>query len=343
MPASYSWRSTQTVTIERSARVLLWTAAALATGLTALTLLTYWRDIDAAETRIASGSRIANTPCGPIEYATLGEGPPVLVVHGAGGGFDQGLEFGRPLAGLGYRVIAVSRFGYLRTPMPADASPAAQADAYACLLDALNVPKAAVLGGSAGVHSSLEFCLRHGPRCAAMALLVPALIAARPVTAPRLPPVAPPGSLVGRIVGSDFLFWLNTKIARDLLLERLFATPIRDFENAPPAERERILRVMRIALPMNRRREGLWNDIRIVTSPAPQGLERISAPTIVFAVEDDLFQTYAASRALAARIPGARFIGFPTGGHLWVGREDELVSRLVAFLRTSSDSAWRVP
>jgi membrane protease YdiL (CAAX protease family) len=39
---------------------------------------------------------------------------------------------------------------YLGTPMPADASAAAQADAHVCLLDALGIAKAAVMGGSAG-------------------------------------------------------------------------------------------------------------------------------------------------------------------------------------------------
>jgi len=48
------------------------------------------------------------------------------------------------------RVIAMSRFGYLRTPRPADASPEAQADAHICLLDALGITKAVVMGVSAG-------------------------------------------------------------------------------------------------------------------------------------------------------------------------------------------------
>ena len=47
-------------------------------------------------------------------------------------------------------MIAMSRFGYLRTPMPADASPEAQADAHVCLLDALGIGKTAAMGGSAG-------------------------------------------------------------------------------------------------------------------------------------------------------------------------------------------------
>jgi 2-hydroxy-6-oxonona-2,4-dienedioate hydrolase len=94
-------------------------AGALLAGFGVLVYSKYSRDIRAARTRISSGSKLVDTPCGPIEYAEAGNGPPVLVIHGAGGGFDQGLELAQPLIDAGFRVIAVSRFGYLRTPMPA--------------------------------------------------------------------------------------------------------------------------------------------------------------------------------------------------------------------------------
>jgi hypothetical protein len=38
----------------------------------------------------------------------------------------------------------MSRFGYLRTPLPSDPSAAAQADAHACPLDALGIRHAAL-------------------------------------------------------------------------------------------------------------------------------------------------------------------------------------------------------
>src|SRR5690606_29987722 len=91
----------------------------------------YHRDLSAARARIASGSAMAMTKCGPIEYAEVGQGPAVLLVHGAGGGWNQGWQIAEDLARRGHRVVAMSRFGYLRTPMPADASPEAQADAHA--------------------------------------------------------------------------------------------------------------------------------------------------------------------------------------------------------------------
>jgi pimeloyl-ACP methyl ester carboxylesterase len=47
-------------------------------------------------------------------------------------------------------VIAPSRFGYLGSSLPAGATPADQADAYAVLLDALGIERTAVVGCSTG-------------------------------------------------------------------------------------------------------------------------------------------------------------------------------------------------
>lgn len=113
----------------------------------------YRDDIVPARECIGSGSEVAQTAGGPVEYAVAGDGPPILVVHGAGGGSDQGLDIGADLAKRGFRIIAVSRFGYLRTPLPDNASAEAQADAHACLLDALSIPRAAFFGASAGAPS----------------------------------------------------------------------------------------------------------------------------------------------------------------------------------------------
>jgi 2-hydroxy-6-oxonona-2,4-dienedioate hydrolase len=67
--------------------------------------LAYRRDLKASRERLRGASRIIETACGPIEYAEAGEGAPILMIHGAGGGFDQGLETGRMLVSQGFRVI----------------------------------------------------------------------------------------------------------------------------------------------------------------------------------------------------------------------------------------------
>src|SRR5262245_11041439 len=166
------------------------------------------REQRANRDRLRGKSRVVDTQCGPIEYAEIGNGPTVLVVHGAGGGFDQGMEFAEPIAAGGFHVVAMSRFGYLRTPMPPDASPAAQADAHAALLDALGIPRAAVLGASAGAPSALQFALRHPGRCWGLGILVP--MAFRPMVEPVVMPSPshPAQKLLMFLVGSDVVFWI---------------------------------------------------------------------------------------------------------------------------------------
>ena len=60
-------------------------AGILATAIVAVTALIYSRfrrDIRVAQERLqSSGSQVIDTACGQIEYATFGEGYPVLVLH----------------------------------------------------------------------------------------------------------------------------------------------------------------------------------------------------------------------------------------------------------------------
>ena len=214
--------------------------AIVVVGLSASIYTSYLRDIHRAQERISIGSRIAETRCGPIEYGVGGDGPPVLFVHGAGGGFDQGLDFGRTLVASGFRVIAMSRFGYLRTPLPADASAAAQADAHACLLDALGIPYAAVIGGSAGAPSSLQLALRHPDRVSRLVLVVPALYVPRAGGEPSLQTPARTEFLFETALKSDFLFWAAIRLVRRTMLHAILATPPEIVDEASAEERARV-------------------------------------------------------------------------------------------------------
>ena len=98
-------------------------AAGAATG--AVAYGRYLRDIRQLRLQIERGGTLVETGAGTIEYGEKGSGEPLLMIHGAGGGYDQGLLVGRDVGD--FRVIAPSRFGYLRTPVPDDSSPAAQA------------------------------------------------------------------------------------------------------------------------------------------------------------------------------------------------------------------------
>ena len=134
------------------------------------TELSYQLYITSIQQQTLSGSKMINTPHGLIEYADVGEGYPVLVSHGGLMGYDQ-IESVRQILGNGsFRLIVPSRFGYLRTPMPPNASVAAQADAFADLLDTLNVSKVIVIGFSFGGPAAVQFALRYPDRTSALVM-----------------------------------------------------------------------------------------------------------------------------------------------------------------------------
>jgi len=308
-------------------------AAALALG---LGYAWFARDVELATQRVRQVSRIAATACGPVEYAEMGTGPAVLLVHGAGGGFDQGMEFGAELARHGYRVIAMSRFGYLRTPLPEDATPEAQADAHACLLDALGIRRAAIAGVSAGAPSSLQFAIRHPERTSALALLVPLAYV------PRESPPAPPSRLARfmyeRAIRSDFLYWLALRVAPGLVVNTILATPPQVVARASTDERERVEALMEHILPLGLRQAGLLNDARVAQTLGPYPLEKISAPTLVISLADDLYGTFESARYTASQIRGARFIGYEHGGHVWVGHYSAVLHELASLLGSGKEN-----
>jgi 2-hydroxy-6-oxonona-2,4-dienedioate hydrolase len=310
-------------------------ATAIAPVLLVAVSLVWWRfdhDIARATARATQGSLLAATRCGPIEYQEAGSGVPLLMVHGSGGGHDQGMAFAGSLAQQGVRVIAMSRFGYLRTPMPADASPGAQADAHVCLLDALGIGKTAVMGGSAGAPSAMQMAIRHPDRLSALVLMVP--LAWKPAaltdSAPTLPPFVE--AALTTLVSSDFLFWAGLHIARNQLIDLVLATPPEQIATASPSERARVNAMLDNILPVSARASGLASDSLLGKSLQRYPLESIQAPTLVISARDDGYGTYASAQYTASQIRKAKFVGFDHGGHAWVGHDDEVQAEILKLL-----------
>jgi 2-hydroxy-6-oxonona-2,4-dienedioate hydrolase len=308
-------------------------AVVVVLGLIAVvTFVSYQQDIRAARERVAAGGVIIDTLCGPIEYAEAGSGQPLLMVHGAGGGYDQGLEFTGGLAASGFRIIAVSRFGYLGTPLPADASAAAQADAHACLLDALGVARASVLGGSAGAPSSVQFALRHPERVHALVLLVPALYVPRAEDAPSVSPPSGLEFVFATALRFDFLFWAVLKVAPRAMIATALATDPALVDQADADEQARVNRMLATILPVSVRRLGLLNDSAVLVNVERYPLEQVTAPTLLISLEDDRYGTWTIARYTASQIPDATFMSFAQGGHVWVGHHQTIIKGISDFL-----------
>jgi pimeloyl-ACP methyl ester carboxylesterase len=309
-------------------------------GLTSLGGLGAWSAIHAAfsadmaraRARLEGMSTVFNSRFGQMEYAVAGQGPPCMMIHGTGGGFDQGLAFARPLIVAGWRIVSPSRFGYLRSTNPQDPSLENQADALADLLDELGFARLPVIGGSAGALSALQFAIRHPDRCSALVAVVPATFV--PGRSPQ-----PPGMIAQAIMEyglkSDFLFWAGTKLAKDEMIAALLATDPDIVRGASASEQARVSSILQDILPVSMRSAGLANDAIQAGTPQPMPIEKITVPTLAISLEDDRFGTAAAARHIANTVKDAQLIIYPSGGHIWVGHDRELFEAIDTFLKAT--------
>jgi pimeloyl-ACP methyl ester carboxylesterase len=267
--------------------IVLLAAAVISCGIYA----PFHHDLERARAAVRDGGLSIETDAGRIEYAERGDGPALLSIHGAGGGYDQGLSLAAGLVGDGNWVIAPSRFGYLGTPEPADISPAAQADAHAALLEALGVQEAIVVGTSAGALSAMELALRRPDMVKALILLVPASYSPdNPVTIEESGGNAFAFWVVNN--GGDFAWWATERLSPSVL-NQFVGTPPAIVAAAPRAEQERVAETLSAMQPLSARARGINIDSMGDMSSRP--LEQIRAPTLVISARDDLFNTASAA------------------------------------------------
>ncbi len=288
------------------------------------------RDLASARARLAGRSKTIETPFGTLEYAVMGEGEPMLVVHGAGGGFDQGIDMTGAVAGRGYRLIAPSRFGYLRSTMPGNATTAMQADACAELLDRLGIDKVVVVGISAGAWSSMQFAIRHPERCRALVLLVPAnyLPAGTSIHG---------GAVVRAIFNSDFVAWAALKMMPVMpggMTRMMLGADTAVVRAADANEKARVQQVLEHLLPVSPRIAGMNFDIKTAATHEPYSIEKIACPVLTISAEDDRFGTANRAMYIAAGVRDGRAILFPTGGHALVGHYADVLNEIISFLQT---------
>jgi pimeloyl-ACP methyl ester carboxylesterase len=154
---------------------------------------------------------------------------------------------------------------------------------------------------------------------------------------PGRPAPRPPNALAAAIIRhglrSDLLFWLGTTLAEDAMIASLLATDPALVHAAAPAEQARVRAILRGILPVSARAQGLIEDGLRAGDPPPMDLGRITAPTLALSLADDRFDTLAAARHIAATVPDARLVSYPTGGHVWVGHDAEVFAEIDRFLR----------
>jgi pimeloyl-ACP methyl ester carboxylesterase len=267
----------------------------------------------AAIEQLEASSRVANTARGPVEYAEIGNAdrPTILAIHGRPGGYDQGLAMARSLGEELARWIAVSRPGYLRTPIETGRTPAEQADAYAALLDTLGIGRAVVVGLSAGGPSSHQFALRHGDRCRGVVLV--SAVSRRKVGRERTPAQKIYDAV---IAPSDGLAWFIYRVC----------TPL-----ASPEVRQTLGSALLLSESMRGtgRRNDLIQNEELPQEP-PSG---IRVPALIIHGTADRVVPMAHAEAALRAIPGAKLIRIDRGGHsMFITRAGEIKPHFAEFL-----------
>jgi 2-hydroxy-6-oxonona-2,4-dienedioate hydrolase len=310
-------------------RYILFVTLAVLFGAATSVYLIFSRDMTDARARLVGRSTTIGTSVGILEYSVKGEGEPMLTIHGAGGGFDQGLDLTAAMIGSGFQLIAPSRFGYLRSTMPDSPTTAMQADAYAQLLDSLGIHEVVVFGSSAGAWSALQFAIRYPQHCRALVLLAPAgyLPAGTDID---------DGAVVRAIFSSDFLAWAALKVMPLMpgkMTPMMLGTDDAVVRAADPDEKARVSQVLDHLLPVSPRARGMQFDIKTVGTREPYPIEKITCPVLTISAEDDRFGTAIRSRETATKVADGRAIIFPTGGHALVGHYADAMREITSFLR----------
>jgi len=264
-------------------------------------------------------SQIADTALGPVEFATSGEGTPVLVVHGSPGGVDQGAIWARFLDGAGVKAIVMSRLGYLGTELGDRRTIDQQADLHAALLDHLGIERAGVVAWSGGGPSTYRLAVRHPDRVSGLVMLDAVSAAYTPAKEgidERLMFSTRLGEWMLRTMAAhapSALVTSTLKAEGELTkeqLENLAAEVLLD------DEKKRFVLDLALTVTHRGRQAGLDNDWEQFGAIDSLELARITAPALIVhgTADTDVSPDHGAHAA--ATIPGAELLALETGTHL---------------------------
>lgn len=276
--------------------------------------------------------QMVKTVLGVIEYIDIGDGPVVVTVHGAMGGYDQSLFLAQTIGGQNYRYLAISRPGYLGTPMRSGKTPAQQADLIAALLDNLGIAKVGVMAVSGGGPSAVEFGLRHADRCTGLVLVS--------TCADKVDMPIPFAFTLMKFLArwSWFGAYFRRKAASDLVAtaKRSIRDPEILMRTVNDTETWPLFSTMMLSTydRMGQRIAGTENDIHI-TRTATYPLERLTVPVlIVHGTDDPLVQYDLHATTYARRVPQAELLTVEGGEHVAIFTHRNLVrAKVTAFMQ----------
>lgn len=250
-----------------------------------------WVDVD--------GARVVS--------AEIGEGPPVLMVHGLGGCWQNWIENLVPLAERGHRAIAIDLPGFGSSPMPPwEISIPAYGRFLDTLAETLDLDGCTLVGNSMGGFISAEAAIR-GPEWFERLVLVSSAGISH-ATMRREPALA---GARAAVMANPLLRALDVPSMRRPGLRR---AAYKGIIHRPEILRPELLtELMGPSI-------GAPGYLPAVSALAGYDLldrlERIRVPTLVIWGRDDLFVPASDAAGFMERIPDAELVVFDECGHM---------------------------
>lgn len=294
--------------------VLRWAVAASLVA-TVLVSTVFIRDMNRAYERVRAKATVVSSAFGNIEFTEAGSGPAVLVIHGSGGGYDQGELIAEAVLGDQFHAITPSRFGYLGSSFHEGATWDDQAHAYAHLLDHLGIKKVAVVAMSQGGPSALLFAVLYPERVSSLTLISCGVVA---LSTEDQAEANEKGNRLVTIFKHDLLYWGISKLFKKQLMGLIGANS-EVIAGLTPDQRQLFEHFIDYMNPVSPRSAGASFDNK-ATMPGER-IAAITAPTLILHAVDDGLQLYHNAEFAAATIPNAELVSFDKGGHFIIGTE----------------------
>ncbi|WP_242090988.1 alpha/beta hydrolase [Curtobacterium sp. DN_7.5] len=252
-----------------------------------------------------------------------GEGQPVLVLHGTPGGVDTADVMARFLPSDGFRVVTVSRPGYLGTPVRHGRSSLDDdADRAVALLDRLGIERVGVLAWSGGGPSAYRLAIQHPER-------VSSLVVAAGLSARWAPPRATPAEwFVTQTRPGAAISALAARVAPAAVVRSAVAgvsslrgdaldAHVRDVM-ADPVRRRFVLDLAATGNSSGPHRDGWRNDVENLGAITTLDLGSVQTPTLLVHGDADTDVLPEHSERAEREIPGAELVRLPGGTHFAV-------------------------
>jgi len=266
-----------------------------------------------------------------IHLHEFGAGTPVLMLHGGGPGASGLSNYSRNIQTLAqrFRVLVPDLPGYGRSSKAVNADDpfADLASAMLGLLDALDIPRAHVVGNSLGGACALRMALEQPGRVARLVLMGPGGIGIS-----QNAPTAGLKRLLGYYAGEgptldklrsfirEDLVFDGSQVGEELLLERFEASIDPEVMAHPPLRAPKDLEAFK--------RLDFLLDPRLPT---------LAQPTLALWGTEDRVNPSSGAAALQAKLPACDLYLFSRTGH-WVQweRADQFNAAVAAFLTAAA-------